>query len=125
MRKLPLLLAISILAIVFTVGCGKQVFNGNRSSNDKQFIMDYTILNRTETHEMELKKGSKVDVVIDNKSGRLDIVVANNDGKEIYRGDDAQSGKFTLDIQESGTYKFTVTGKKAKGGFSFKVNETN
>ena len=123
MKKLTSLLLLGILVLTFSTGCGKQIFDGSRTGNDKQFIIDYTVLNKTETHEMKLNQGSKVEVVIDNKSGSLDIVVANADGKEIYRGDDAQSGQFTLEIKESGTYKFTVTGTKAKGRVSFKVRD--
>lgn len=46
----------------------------NRISNDTQFTMDYSILNKTETHKMKLKEGGNIDVIIENKSGRIDIL---------------------------------------------------
>lgn len=49
--------------------------------------------------------------------------MTNVDGQEIYRGDNASSGKFSLKIPKTGTYKFAVTGSKAKSGVSFKVAE--
>lgn len=70
-----------------------------------------------------LEKGTSIDVKIEDKSGRVDIRVTDSKDKEIYRGDDASSGSFSLEIPETGTYKFTVTGKKAKGSVSFMAAE--
>lgn len=115
------LIILSMIILSIVTGCSKQVFSGNRTSNDTQFIMDYSILNRAETHEMKLEEGVFVDVIIENKSGSVDILVADANGKEIYKGDNASSGKFSLNIPKTGTYKFSVTGSKAKGSVSFKV----
>lgn len=123
MKRFYQIIILGILIIVAASGCGRQVFNGSRTGNDKQFIMDYSVLNRTETHEMNLEQGSIVDVVIENNSGRVDILVTDADGQEIYRGDDASSSKFSLNIPKTGTYKFSVTGSKAKGSVSFKAAE--
>jgi hypothetical protein len=121
MKKLSLLILISVLTLLIASGCSKQVFNGNRTSNDSQFVMDYTVLSRTETHNMKLEKDTVVNVVIENKSGRLDIVVADAGGREIYKSNNAISGNFSIQIPRSDTYKFSVTGNKAKGSVSFKV----
>lgn len=121
MKKFSLIIILSMIILVIVTGCSKQVFNGNRTSNDTQFIMDYSILNRTEKHEMKLEAGVFVDVIIENKSGRVDILVADANGKEIYKGDNASSGKFSFKIPKTDTYKFSVTGSKAKGSVSFKV----
>lgn len=123
MKKVIFIITMCILLAFSMASCKKQVFNGNRSSNDTQFVMDYSILNRTETHEMELKENSIIDVNIDNKAGSLDIVVTNPLGEEIYRGDDAASGEFSINADKQGTYKFSVKGSNAKGAFSFKVRK--
>jgi hypothetical protein len=123
MKKLTSLLLIGALLLTLFTACGKQIFDGSRTGNDKQFIMDYKVLNKTETHEMKLDKGAKVDVAIKNTSGRLDVFVESADGKEIYKGNDIESGQFTLEIKDAGNYKFIVTGSKAKGSVSFKVRE--
>jgi hypothetical protein len=104
-------------------GCGKQVFDGSSTGNDVQFVLDYTVLNCTKTHDMKLEKGTEVDVIIENTSGSLDILVTGSNGESIYKGDDADSGEFSIEIPEKDTYTFSVTGRKAKGSVSFKVAE--
>lgn len=121
MKKLSLLTILSVLILVIATACAKQVFNGSSTSNDTQFIMDYSVLNCTKTHEIILEKDASINVTIENKSGRVDIFVEDADGKKIYKGDDATSGKFLLKIPKTSTYKFSVTGSKAKGSVSFKV----
>lgn len=70
LRK-PLIVLILISFILIVTGCAKEsVFDGSRTSNDIQFIMDYSILNDTMTHEMKLKEGTIVNVIIQNESGR-------------------------------------------------------
>lgn len=108
-----------MLILIITTSCRSQVFNRNRTNN--QLILEYSILNRTESHSMELKEQTIVNVIIENTSGRVDILVADATGQEIYRGDNATSGKFSLKIPKTDTYRFSVTGKKAKGSVSFKV----
>jgi hypothetical protein len=110
--------------IIFTTtSCQKQIFDGSRTSDDKQFILDYSVLSKTITHEMKLEQGTVIDVSIEDTSGRVDILVTNEDDKKIYRGDNASSGNFSIEIPESKTYKFSVTGNKAKGSVSFIVEE--
>lgn len=123
MKKLSFLIILSILMLTLAVSCGDQVFNGNRTSNDKQFILDYSVLNRTETHEMKLQEGSKINVVVESKSGSVDILVTDSNGLVIYKANNATSGNFLIQIPKSDTYKFSVTGKKARGAVSFKVSD--
>jgi hypothetical protein len=88
-----------------------------------QFITDYSILNCAKTSEMKLKKGTKINVVIESKSGKVDVLVVDANGEKIYKGDNADSGKFTIEIPKTSTYKFSVTGSNAKGSVSFKVDD--
>jgi hypothetical protein len=118
MKKFSLIISLSMLLII-TGGCGKQVFDGSRTGNDTQFIMEYSVLNRTETHEMKLEEGTNINVKLVNESGRLKILVTDPDGQEIYSGDRADSSEFSLKATKTGTYKFSVTGNKAKGSVSF------
>lgn len=118
MGKIKILI-ILILVILLAGGCNKQVFNGSRTGDDTKFAMSYSVLNRTEVHEMKLSEGTSVDVAIDNQGGRLDVVVKDSEDKEIYKANDADSAKFTLKIPKTSTYKFYVKGEKAKGSVSF------
>ena len=112
---------LSIIAIVIATGCSEQTFVGKSTSNDSQFILDYSIFNSTKTHEIKLGKGATINVGIENKAGRVDILISNSNGEKIYKGDNATSGKFSLDIPKEDTYKFSVTGINAKGNISFEV----
>lgn len=123
MKKFSLLIILSMFILIIAAGCSKPAFNGNRTSNNVQFIVDYSVLNRAETHEMKLKDGANINVIIENKSGRVDILVADANGKEIYRGDNAASGKFSLKIPKADTYKFSIAGSDAKGSVSFIVTD--
>ncbi|MFT5873807.1 MAG: DNA/RNA endonuclease YhcR with UshA esterase domain [Clostridium sp.] len=122
MKKLSLLMILSMLIfLIATTGCKKQVFSGSCAGNEKQFLMDYSILNCTKTHDMKLEKGTIINVVIENNSGNLDIFVSDSNGEKIYKGDNATSGNFSLEVPNTDTYKFSVKGSNAKGSISFKV----
>ncbi len=121
MNKVFKLGLIWILILIAAIGCSKPVFNGSRTGNEGQFIMDYSVLSRTENHEMKLQKGDIIAVEIVQNAGKLKLLVTDPDGKEIYRSDNAITSEFSLEIQTDGTYKFEVTGEKAKGSISFKV----
>ena len=121
MKRLSLLMILIVLMLLIVTGCKKQSFVGDSTGNNVQFIMDYSILNGTKTHEIKLEKGASVNVIIENESGKLDILVADTNGEEIYKGNNATSRTFSLKILKADTYKFSVTGSNAKGSVSFKV----
>ena len=114
---------LSVLILLIATGCTKQVFSGSSTGNEKQFLLDYSILNCTKTHHIKLEKGITIDVVIENKSGKLDVLVSDTNGEKIYKGNNPTSGKFSLVIPKTDTYKFSVTGSNAKGSVSFKVRD--
>lgn len=116
-----IILSMAILLILF--GCGKRTFDGSSTGNDEQFILDYSIMNCTKTNDMKLEKGANINVVIENESGNLDILIADSDGEKVYKGDDVTSGEFSVEIPKTDTYKVSVTGKNAKGNVSFKVGK--
>ncbi len=118
MRKIYAIVLSCILAAVVS-GCANPVFEGTRTADDRQFVLEYTMFTGEQTHELQLQEGASVDVTIQADSGRVDIVVTGPDGKEIYKGDYASSGDFSLGIQQTGTYRISVTGKRAAGGVSF------
>jgi len=123
MKRKYLLLAINFLLVVLLLGCVYQVFDGNRTSNNNQFIMSFKVLNGTKVHEMNLEEGDIIDVDIERLSGKLVIIIADNDGNEIYKNSDVDTENFKIPVPETKTYRFTVTGSKAKGSVSFKITE--
>ncbi|MGH4119512.1 hypothetical protein [Clostridium sp.] len=121
MKRHSLLMILSILIIVIAMGCSKQEFDGDDTSNDTQFAMEYSVLNCTKTHEIKLEKGAIINAIIISKSGDVDVLVEEINGEEIYKGDNASSSEFSLNVDKTGTYMFTVTGNNAKGSVSFKI----
>lgn len=121
MKKLCLLMLLAILTLIMATGCRKQIFDGSSTGNDAHFILRYSILNSTKTHEIKLEKGTTINVIIESKDGHVDVFVEDADGEKIYKGNDAASGKFSLEIPKTSTYKFSVTGNDAKGSVSFKI----
>lgn len=51
-RVLPVVLAAVLLA-----GCRSATFNGSRTGNDSQLIMEYTVFNTTDSQTLELERG--------------------------------------------------------------------
>lgn len=93
-------------------------FNGNRTGNDSQLIMDYRVLNVEDSQILDLKKGDIVDFKIISESGRVDIILQKEGEAHIYKGVDIPTSSFSVDIPEDGKYKVSVTGKNAKGNVS-------
>lgn len=118
MKKIYIMILMLFLGITLTA-CGGPKFNGNRTGNDSQFLMDYTVLNGSDFQLLKLEEGDKVAVDIVSDAGRIDIEVKLDNKEPIYTGNDAATGSFKITIPESGTYKCSVTGNKAKGSVSF------
>lgn len=122
MKKLSLLIISGvIICLMGTTACKKQVFSGSITGDETQFLMDYSILNSTKTHDIKLEKGTILNVVIENKAGNLDIFVSDSSGEKIYKGDNAASGNFSLEVNKTDIYIISVKGSNAKGSISFKV----
>lgn len=120
-KKFSTVMILSMFLLLILTGCEKQIFDGSSTGNDEQFIIEYSIMNCTKTNDMKLERGTNINVVIENKLGHLDILITNSNGEKIYKGDDVTSGKFSVEVPKTDTYKFSVTGKNAKGNISFRV----
>lgn len=119
MKRAWAILLCCVAVLTAVSGCAKPAFEGTRTADDKQFVLEYAMFTGEQTHELELQKGAYIDVMIQADSGRVDIVATDPDGKEIYKGNHAASGSFALEIQQTGAYRISVTGKKAAGGVNF------
>ncbi len=113
-KYLGLLLGGCLLA-----GCSMADFNGSRTGNDSQFLMEYTIFNTTDSQLLELKKGDKIHGEIEKKAGKLAVTIQQEGKEPILESRDMPSGSLDIEIEEDGAYRITVTGEKAKGSVSF------
>ena len=115
---------ISILLIISLAGCSPD-FNGSRTGNDSQFIMKYTAFNTTDSQDMLVEAGDKINAKIVIDGGHLSIKIQKGQEEPVYESENVFfSNDFDLDIEESGTYTVTVTGKKAKGSVRFVVENS-
>lgn len=118
-RMLSVLCA--ILVIVFLTACSSD-FDGSRTGNDNEFSMEYKILNKTDSQDLNLQDGDKINAKIIVDGGTLAIKIQKDDEEPIYESDGISiSNEFEIEVDESGTYTITVTGKKAKGSVNFAV----
>ena len=117
MRKIVTILSVMLFIISLTA-CSPE-FNGSSTGNDTQFIMEYSILNKSDYRNMTLKTGDIINTSIVSNSGSVDIKVENSTGEVIYSDEDIPTSDFEIVIPKDDTYKFTVTGHHAKGSVKF------
>lgn len=108
-----LLLQITFIFCILIISCTQ--FDGNISSSEDCFKMDYTIFNQQKTGFFKLVEGDSVLVSILQEKGFIDVTVALPGKEPIYEGHKLSNTKFTLNIHESGTYQITVNGHNASG----------
>lgn len=121
MKKKHIILILASVCMMLTA-CAKveTKFDGSRTGNESQLIMDFKVMNTTDSQLLELEENDIVDVEIISNSGSIYAEVTDEDGGVIYDvtvGSDEHSSQIT--IPESGTYCVSVTGEKAQGCVSF------
>lgn len=113
-----------VLFITLLTACSPE-FNGSSTGNDTQFIMEYSILNKSDYRNMTLKSGDIINTSIVSDSGSVSIEVENSKGEIIYSDEDIPTSDFEIAIPQDDTYKFTVTGHNAKGSVKFILENVN
>ena len=81
--------------------------------------MEYSVLNREESAEMELAEGDRIQVSISHTAGNVDVTVGRDGEEPIYNGTGQDNAGFVLTIPKTGCYLISVTGHQAKGEISF------
>jgi len=111
-----------LVLVVSLTSCTPSLFNGSRTGNNNEFLMDFTKLNMTDKQLLSLEQGDIINVEIVVDSGELIIKIESYDAQLlIFTGEFKGGNTYTeqLTISESGAYEFSVTGIKAKGSVSF------
>ena len=120
--KLKQMACVCMLAamIILLTGCGTgSVFDGPRVSDASGFRMEYSILNREESADLNLTVGDRLRVSLSHTEGSADVIVGMEGKTPIYRGNGQQNADFVLEIAETGSYHISVSGHQAKGNISF------
>lgn len=120
MKKHLYILCSFIMGLSLTA-CGAD-FDGSRTGNNNEFMMDYKVFNKTDSQDLIVEKGDTIHAEIIVEDGSLSFRIQREDEVPVYEGEDVSfSDEFDIDIEESGTYTVSVTGEKAKGSVSFIV----
>ena len=110
-----------VTAMIFLLtGCGTSgAFDGFRVSDASGFRMEYSMLDREETADLNLAEGDRLKVSLSHTEGYVDVTVGMAGKGQIYRGNRQQDAGFALEIAETGDYHISVSGHRAKGSVSF------
>lgn len=118
--KKPIRLILILILILGSIGCSKVDFDGEVVSNENEFAMEYSLLNVSKSHSFELVEGNKISVQIEKESGKLNVSIKDDNGNEVYKGNDVSSGRYEISVKENGTYTIEVTGDNSSGSVSFR-----
>ena len=112
--------AILLAVCLLFAGCGgKSTFDGSRISDETEFRMEYSILDKEESAELKLAEGDQIQVHISHTAGNVDVIVGQKGEEPIYKGTAKENADFILTVPETGSYRISVTGHRAKGEISF------
>ena len=116
MKKAVLFLSL-LLLVGSVTACGwiGTRFDGSRLGNEDQLVMDYKVLNQTDTQSLKLEAGDVVDFAVVSEWGRVELLLQKDGEEAVYEGTDVPTSSFQIAIEDSGTYLLTVTGHHAKG----------
>ena len=99
------------LLIISLAACGSTpAFNGSRTGNDEQFLLDYSMFNTTDSQELTAQAGDQIRADITVDGGELTVQIQKEGEEPLYSGDGiVASCDFAIGIEESGTYTITVS----------------
>ena len=114
--KKNLCILCSFILILTLTACGTG-FDGSRTGNDSELVMDFKILNTTDSQALAAAEGDTIHAELAAKDGCLSFTIQKGDEEPFYVSEKLiGSQQFDFEINESGTYTVTVTGKMAKNG---------
>ena len=120
MKKIITIFSVIFLIISLTA-CSSD-FNGSRTGNDHQLIMEYTTFDTTDSQDLVVEAGDTIHADIVIEDGQLSYKIQKNDDEPIAESEGIFfSVDFDVEVEESGTYTVTVTGEKTKGSVKFIV----
>lgn len=108
----------AVLAFVLALalgGCRAAFFAGTSDKDSNQLDLSFTSMNTTETQMFKLYAGNRLEGNIEKKAGEISVQIKIVGGDTVYEDKDADSGSFTVEAPESGSYWVSVTGHEAQG----------
>ena len=112
----------SAMLLIISLSACSSDFDGSRTGNDTQLIMEYTEFNTTDTQNLVVEAGNIIHAEIVVEDGHLSYKIQKDDEEPIAESEGIFfSVEYDFDVEESGTYTVTVTGENAKGSLKFVV----
>ena len=112
----------SAMLLIISLSACSSDFDGSRTGNDTQLIMEYTEFNTTDSQDLVVEAGDTIHTEIVIEDGQLSYKIQKNDDEPIAESEGIFfSIDFDVEVEESGTYTVTVTGEKTKGSVKFVV----
>ena len=112
----------SAMLLIISLSACSSDFDGSRTGNDTQLIMEYTEFNTTDTQDLVVEAGDIIHAEIVVEDGHLSYKIQKDDEEPIAESECSFfSVEYDFDVEESGTYTVTVTGENAKGSVKFVV----
>ena len=112
----------SAMLLIISLSACSSDFDGSRTGNDTQLIMEYTEFNTTDTQDLVVEAGNIIHAEIVVEDGHLSYKIQKDDDEPIAESKGIFfSVEYDFDVEESGTYTVTVTGENAKGSVKFVV----
>ena len=120
MKKITTIFS-AVLLILSLSACSLD-FDGSRTGNDTQLIMEYTAFNTTDSQDLVVEAGDIIHAEIVVEDCHLSYKIQKDDDEPIAESEGIFfSVEYDFDVEESGTYTVTVTGENAKGSVKFVV----
>lgn len=112
----------SAMLLIISLSACSSDFDGSRTGNDTQLIMEYTEFNTTDTQNLVVEAGNIIHAEIVVEDGHLSYKIQKDDEEPIAESEGIFfSVEYDFDVEESGTNTVTVTGENAKGSVKFVV----
>ena len=112
----------SAMLLIISLSACSSDFDGSRTGNDTQLIMEYTEFNTTDSQDLVVEAGDIIHAEIVVEAGHLSYKIQKDDDEPIAESEGIFfSVDYDVEVEESGTYTVTVTGEKTKGSVKFVV----
>ena len=112
----------SAMLLIISLSACSSDFDGSRTGNDTQLIMEYTEFNTTDSQDLVVESGDIIHAEIVVEDGHLSYKIQKDDDEPIAESEGIFfSVEYDFDVVKSGTYTVTVIGENAKGSVKFVV----
>ncbi len=107
----------------FGIGSAQSYFVKNcvQGQRDDSFYARYALFRGNRVYSIHVPEGKElaVRVEITTESGTLGLTIQKDGGETVYEGNRLETGSFTVNLRESGTYRVNVRADEHKGSYRF------